>query len=399
MSAIRAGIVGTGWMALVHTEALRRIGVDVVGMVGSSPARTRAKANPLLPPPFDSLDELLAVPGLQAVHITSPNDVHAAQAGAAIDAGLAVVCEKPLGVDTAETGDLVARAHAAGVVNAVCFNLRYYAQNQNAAAEVAAGAIGAPRLVSGHYLQDWLLLETDWNWRLDAERQGKLRAMADIGSHWIDLTSFVTGQDVTEVFADLHTFVGERDRPTGEVETFAAATVASHVERTRVAMASDDAAGLLLRYDGGARGVCTVSQVSAGRKNDVSWEVDGADAALAWQSTDPERLWIGHRGRANELAEKDPTVMTSAGTATAAFPAGHVEGYPDTFRALFSAVYTDIAAGAPSSAPTYPTFATGHRVVAVCEAIAESARTGAWAPVAPTAHDRPDDHAHEGSTR
>ena len=347
--AIRAGIVGTGWMALVHTEALRRIGVDVVGMVGSSPARTRAKANPLLPPPFDSLDELLAVPGLQAVHITSPNDVHAAQAGAVIDAGLAVVCEKPLGVDTAETAELVERAHAAGVVNAVCFNLRYYAQNQNAAAEVAAGTIGTPRLVSGHYLQDWLLLETDWNWRLDAERQGTLRAMADIGSHWIDLTGFVTGQEVTEVFADLHTFVGERDRPTGEVETFAAATVGSDVERTRVAMASDDAAGLLLRYDGGARGVCTVSQVSAGRKNDVSWEVDGADAALAWQSTDPERLWIGHRGRANELAEKDPAVMTAAGIAAAAFPAGHVEGYPDTFRALFGAVYSDIAAGAPST--------------------------------------------------
>src|SRR4051794_33271621 len=396
---MRAGIVGTGWMALVHTEALRRIGVEVVGMVGSSPARTRAKAHPLLPAPFDSLDELFAVPGLQAVHITSPNDVHAAQAAAVIDAGLAVVCEKPLGVDSTETAELVARAGAAGVVNAVCFNLRYYAQNQNAAAEVAAGTIGTPRLVSGHYLQDWLLLETDWNWRLDTERQGTLRAIADIGSHWIDLSSFVTGQEVTEVFADLHTFVTERDRPTEEVETFAAATVSPDVERTRVAMMSDDAAGLLLRYDGGARGVCTVSQVSAGRKNDVSWEVDGADAALAWRSTDPERLWIGHRGQANQLAEKDPSVMTAAGIAAAGFPAGHVEGYPDTFRALFQAVYTDIAAGAPSTEATYPTFATGHRVVAVCEAIAASARRGTWAPVAPSAHGRPDDRLHEGSTR
>ncbi len=142
-----------------------------------------------------------------------------------------------------------------------------------------------------------------------------------------------------------------------------------------------------------------MSQVSAGRKNDVSWQVDGADAALAWQSTDPERLWIGHRGQPNQLAEKDPAVMTAAGTATAAFPAGHVEGYPDTFRALFSAVYTDITAGAPPTAATYPTFATGHRVVAVCEAIAESARTGAWAHVASTSRDPPDDHVHEGSTR
>ena len=123
--------------------------------------------------------------------------------------------------------------------------------------------------------------------------------------------------------------------------------------------------------------------MSAGRKNSVHWEIDGATSALSWDSTDPERLWIGHRGRANEVAEKDPSVMKPAGTATALFPAGHVEGYPDTFRALFTAVYADIANGAPSPSPTYPTFATGHQVVAVCEAIAESARTATWAHVAP----------------
>lgn len=383
----RAGIVGTGWMAATHTEALRRIGVDVVGMVGSTPERAAAKTNPLLPPPMQSLAELLDA-DLDAVHITSPNHVHAEQAAAAIDAGVAVICEKPLGMNMTETGDLVTRAAAAGVVNAVCFNLRYYAQNQNAAALVAGGAIGEPWFVSGHYLQDWLLLDTDWNWRLDAERQGDLRAVADIGSHWIDLVSFVTGQRVTEVMADLHTFIQERNRPVGEVETFGAAGVGD-VERMRQPMASDDAAGLLLRLDGGARAVCSVSQVSAGRKNSAHWEVDGSESALSWVSTDPERLWIGHRGRANEVVEKDTALLTPLGAASAGFPAGHVEGYPDTFRALFTAVYADVAAGAPSSMPTYPTFADGHRVALTCDAITASAASGTWATVSAARSDAP----------
>jgi predicted dehydrogenase len=378
---MKAGIVGTGWMTAVHTEALRRIGVEVVGMVGSSPERTRAKANPLLPPPFDSLDELLAVPGLTAVHVTSPNDVHASQAAAAIAAGKHVICEKPLGVDSAETADLVARATEAGVVNAVCFNLRHYPHNQHAAALVSAGAIGRPTLISGQYLQDWLLLDTDWNWRLDSARQGTLRAVADIGSHWLDLVQIVSGQRVVEVCADLHTFVTERRRPTGEVETFAAARVGDNVPRVREQMESDDAAGLLLRFDGGARGVCTISQVSAGRRNRLAWEIDGAGSALAWASDDPDHLWIGHRGQPNEVVEKDPPLLSPEGAAASAFPGGHVEGYPDTFRALFSAVYADIAEGRPAKSPHYPTFADGHDIVLVCEAVAASADERTWKPV------------------
>ncbi|MBA3288815.1 MAG: Gfo/Idh/MocA family oxidoreductase [Acidimicrobiia bacterium] len=379
---LRAGIVGSGWMALVHTEALRRIGVEVVGMVGSTPERARAKAaNPLLPPAVDSLDELLAIPGLSAVHVTSPNHVHAEQAAAALRAGVPVVCEKPLGVDSAETGRLEALAAETGLVNAVCFNLRHYPQNQNAAALVAAGEIGDPRFVTGSYLQDWLLLDTDWNWRLDASRQGSLRAVADIGSHWLDLTRFVIGRRVTAVFADLHTFITERNRPVGEVETFGASRVDRDAARVVEPMASDDAAGLLLRFEGGARGTASISQISAGRKNSTSWEIDGATSALAWTSEDPDRLWWGHRGRPNEVVEKDAATLTAVGAATANLPGGHVEGYADTFRAMFTAVYRDIAAGAPSARPDYPTFADGHDAVLVCEAVSASAARGTWAEV------------------
>ena len=374
------GVIGTGFMGVAHSEALRRLGLDVVGIVGSTPARARAKAATApLPPVVDSVEELLADPAVTAVHVTSPNHLHAEHVRAALDAGKHVVCEKPLGVSAAETADLLARGEAAGVVHAVCFNIRYYAQNQNAAAVVAAGGVGQPRFVTGRYHQDWLLLDTDWNWRLDSARQGGLRAVADIGSHWLDLARFVSGRQVVEVFADLHTFVTERNHPVGEVETFGAA--ADDVERVREQMDSDDAAGLLLRFEDGQRGTCTISQISAGRKNTIEWEIDGSSAALAWASEDPERLWIGHRGRPNEVVEKDPSIMTAAGTAAAAYPAGHIEGYPDTFRALFADIYRDVVAGGPSPRPNYPTFADGHDAVLVCEAISASARSGTWAKV------------------
>jgi predicted dehydrogenase len=382
VAGIRVGIAGTGWMAATHTEALRRLGVEVAGVAGRSPDRAREVADRLgLATAYDSVEALVADDSLAAVHVTSPNDVHATQAAAALRAGRHVVCEKPLGVSAEETAALVELAAGTGLVNAVCFNLRFSPHNHNAAGMVRDGSLGEPRYVSGGYHQDWLLLETDWNWRLVAERQGGLRAVADIGSHWIDLVCFVTGRRVVEVLADLHTFVPERNHPVGEVGTFAGHGVAADVERVREPMSSDDAAGILLRFEGGLRGLCSVSQVSAGRKNRLTWELNCSQRSLAWVSEEPEYLWIGHRGRPNELANKDPGLMTDLGAAVTGYPAGHVEGYPDTFRGLFAAVYADIAAGKPSAAPAYPTFADGHDIALVCQAVAESARSRAWTPV------------------
>jgi predicted dehydrogenase len=382
VAGARVGIVGTGWMAETHTEALRRLGIEVAGVAGRTPARAREVADRLgLATAYDSVEALVKDDSLAAVHVTSPNDVHAEQATAALRAGRHVVCEKPLGVSAAEAAALAALAADSGLVNAVCFNLRFAPHNHNAAGMVRDGALGEPRFVTGAYHQDWLLLETDWNWRLVAERQGALRAVADIGSHWLDLVSVVSGRRVVEVLADLHTFVPERDHPVSEVRTFAVHELAADVERIRERMASDDAAGILLRLEGGMRGVCSVSQVSAGRKNRLTWELNGSLRSLAWTSESPEYLWVGHRGRPNEVVNKDPGLMTGPGAAVAGYPAGHVEGYPDTFRGLFAAVYADVAAGGPSAAPAYPTFADGHDVALVCEAVAESSQSGAWTAV------------------
>lgn len=377
---IKAGVVGIGFIGVAHVEALRRLGVEVVGVVGSSPQRAREKADEAgLPPVYDSVEDLAADAEIDVIHIASPNYAHADQVRTVLDAGKHVVCEKPLALTSADTADLVSRAEAAGVVNAVCFNIRFYPANHQAMAMVAAGEIGEPRLITGSYHQDWLLLETDWNWRLQPEEAGQLRAVADIGSHWLDLTSFVSGKSIVEVVADLHTLVPVRRHPAGPVETFAAVDETGELIEER--MTSDDAAGILLRYEDGTRGAVTISQVSAGEKNSVRYEVAGSSSALRWLSAQPDDLLIGHRGRANEILSRDPATYAPEAAALIGYPGGHVEGFPDTFRALFSRVYSDVAAGQPVPKPAYPTFRDGHDVVLVTDAIAKSHETRSWVAV------------------
>jgi predicted dehydrogenase len=379
-SDIGAAVVGVGFIGVAHIEALRRIGVEVIGVVGSSPGRAKQKANAAnLPPVFSDLETALGDPDVDVVHVATPNHLHAEHVRAVLDAGKHVVCEKPLALDTAETADLLARAEASGKVHAVCFNIRFYPLCHQAEALVRTAQIGRPLLVHGGYVQDWLLLETDWNWRLESKKAGRLRAVADIGSHWLDLARFVTGQRITEVMADLHTLIPIRRHPPGPVETFAKTIETDDlIEET---MTSDDAAGVLLRFEEGARGVLPNSQISAGRKNSLNLEVDGSAAALSWYSEDPDRLWIGHRGRPNEIWQRDPALATEDVARLIGYPGGHVEGYPDTFRALFAEVYAAVAEGRQPENPRYPTFADGHDTVAVTEAVARSSDERRWVKV------------------
>jgi predicted dehydrogenase len=369
ISDIRAAVVGTGFIGVVHVEALRRLGVEVTGVVGSSPQRAAAK--PGLPAPYPSFDDMLADARVDVVHITSPNHLHFEQARAALAAGKHVVCEKPLATTSAETGELLRLAERSGLVHTVNFNIRFYPQCQEARARVAAGELGRITLVSGAYLQDWLLRATDWNWRLDPALGGSPRAVGDIGSHWLDLVSFVTARRVEAVIADLTTFIPVRRRPVGPVETFAGGGGGG--ETVDVTMETEDAAGILLRLERGARGVLTVSQVAAGRKNRLSFQVDGTERSLAWVSERPEELWLGHRDRPNEV------LLREAGD----YPPGHAQGFPDTFKALYRAVYRAVAAGGPPREPDYPTFADGYDEALVGEAIARSHAEQRWVTVEP----------------
>lgn len=372
-------MIGTGFIGTVHVEALRRIGVQVRGVLGSTPERGAARAEALgVRRAYGSLGDLLDDDTVDVVHVTSPNDLHLSQSRAALAAGKHVVCEKPLALTARESAELVRLAAASRLVNATNFNIRYYPLNQHAHEFIADGGLGEVRLVTGRYFQDWLLLESDWNWRLQPDRGGALRAVGDIGSHWLDLMTFVTGQHVTEVMADLSTFIGTRHEPTGPVETFSTARSAETLERE---ISTEDTASILLRFDGGARGAVSISQISPGRKNSLVYEIDGSEGAWGWDSEQPDQAWTGHRDRPNEILIRNPALMGAAGQAASALPAGHVEGFFDTFCAHFRAVYADVVAGAPSSCPGYPTFADGHDEMLVGDAIARSAREGRWIEV------------------
>ncbi len=378
-SDIGVAVIGSGFIGTVHIEALRRLGVRIHGLLEASPELGARRVAELgLPRAYASLDDLLADPAVEVVHVTSPNALHYPQVRVILAAGKHVVCEKPLATTSQESAELVRLARDAGVVNAVNFNIRFYPLNQHAAAMVAAGDVGEVRLVTGHYFQDWLLLDTDWNWRLDPAEGGMLRAVGDIGSHWLDLMSVVGGSRIESVMADLATFVKVRQQPARPVETFSTERATDTIPRE---MVTDDAATILLRFEGGARGALAVSQVSAGRKNSLQWEIDGSAAAAAWDSERPDELWLGRRERPNEILLRNPALMNAAGTAAASLPGGHVEGFADTFKALYRAVYLDVAAGGPAERPIYPTFADGHDEMLVNDAIATSAREGRWIAV------------------
>jgi predicted dehydrogenase len=376
---IGAAVIGTGFIGTVHVEALRRIGVQVRGVLGSTPDRGQARVDALaVPRAYESLEDLLADDSVDVVHVTSPNDLHVSQSREILAAGKHVVCEKPLALTAGESAELVRLASASGLVNATNFNIRYYPLNQHAREFISDGGLGKVRFVTGRYFQDWLLLESDWNWRLQPDRGGALRAVGDIGSHWLDLMTFVTGQHVSAVMAELSTFISARQEPTGPVETFSTDRSTDAVERE---ISTEDTASILLRFDGGARGAVSISQISAGRKNSLVYEIDGSEAAWSWDSEQPDQAWSGHRDRPNEILIRNPALMGAAGKAAAALPGGHVEGFFDTFCAHFRAVYADVVAGEPSSHPGYPTFADGHDEMLVGEAIARSAREGRWVEV------------------
>lgn len=370
-----AAVIGTGFIGTVHLQALRRLGVRVKGVLGSSPERGRERANEIgAGHAYASLDDLLGDDEVDVVHVTSPNHAHYPQVKAVLAAGKHVICEKPLAMTSEQSAEMVELAAASGRICAVCYNVRFYPLNQQAHGMVRAGELGAIRFVSGSYHQDWLAKPTDWNWRLEAEAGGALRSVGDIGTHWVDLTSFITGLKAQSVMAELSTFLPERQKPAGPVETFSGSLGVTET----VTVDTDDAAMIMIRYEGGARAVMSTSQINVGRKNTLNWDIAGATASAAWNSETPDHLFIGHRDRPNEILMRDFTLMNEAGTAAAALPPGHVEGFADSFFNFFRAVYGDILVGARGDRSTWATFEDGHYEMRFCDAVLKSAREGRW---------------------
>jgi len=375
MPELRAAVIGAGFVGRAHIEALRRLGITITGVLGSSPARGKQTCESLrLARAYDTLDDLASDPTVDVVHVCTPNHLHFEQVSALLRGGKHVMCEKPLAMDSQQSAALIELARAQKRTGGVAYNLRYYPLCQEARLLIARGDIGEPKLVRGGFQQDWLLYPTDWNWRLEPQLGGTLRAVSDIGTHWLDLTTWLTGRRVTELCADLATVVPVRQRPRGRSETFQTSTS----EGDPVGISTDDYASVLLRFEGGLRGAMTVSQVSAGRKAFLECEVSGSEGSLAFNSESPNELWIGRRNQANRILLKDPALMSAEARGYSNYPGGHTEGYADTFFNLFRDFYSYIQSGDVSRPPSFPTFQTGHDEMVLCDAIAQSARTRQW---------------------
>lgn len=381
MYNLGVAITGTGFMGPAHTEALRRLGINVVGILGSSAEKSRRAAESLgIPQGYSNYDELLADAEVDVVHVTSPNRVHFEQASRALQAGKHVLCEKPLAMTSDESARLVELAQNSGEVAGVNYNIRFYPLNLEARERVRRGDLGNIHSVFGGYVQDWLLYPTDYNWRVLVEEGGALRAVADIGTHWLDLVQTITGLEVEAVFADLQTVYSTRQRPQGEVETFSGKV--QQIEATEsIDIKTEDHGAVLLRFKGGARGSMWVSQITAGRKNSLRYEIAGSEGALAWNGESPNDLWLGHRNKPNELLIRDPGLVSEAARNYITYPGGHNEGYDDSFKQCFKAFYDYIAAGDFTAPEPFPTFADGHQEILLCEAILKSHQEGKWVSV------------------
>jgi predicted dehydrogenase len=378
MSRIGAAVVGAGFIGPVHVEALRRLGVKVTGILGVDESESKSAAAALgLPKAYASFEEVLADEEAAAVHLAVPNVMHYEMSKRALQAGKHVMCEKPLAMNSTESAELVEIAKQSDKIAAVCYNIRFYPLNLQARELCRTGEVGDIFAINGSYVQDWLLYDTDYNWRVLADQGGALRAVADIGTHWMDLVLSITGLTVDSVFADLHTVHKVRNRPTGEVETFTG-KAQTEIQREPIDITTDDYGCILFRFSNGGRGSLHVSQVTAGRKNCLRYEISGSKSALAWNSEQPNDLWIGHRDRASETLIRDPGLLAEMPRGFSNYPGGHNEGFPDAFKQCFRAFYNAIGG---EGEPMYATFEQGHHEVALCEAILKSHQEEKWIKV------------------
>jgi predicted dehydrogenase len=387
LHTLRAGVIGTGFIGPVHIEALKRLGVRVTAICGSTRSAKATADRWGIPEVYGDYDyrAMVASPNVDVVHITSPNKVHVEQSIAALAAGKHVVCEKPLGMTARDTAKVVAAASRKGApVFSVNYMCRFFPAVLQMRAIVARGGIGRIMHVQGHFFQDWLLKDTDYNWRLLASEGGKLRAVGDIGTHWIDAVSFILGAKAERVLAHLETFHKTRKRPKGEVQTFAKVD-----PRTMVPYKVDteDFGSILLRFDrsghpyaDGVHANASISQVAAGWKCSLSIGLYGTEGSLRWSLDDANTILVGRRDEPNQILQRATAGFSEDVAGFTDYPGGHPEGFNDAHKMQYRAVYEHVASGRTTPA-LFATAEDGHHEVKLCEAILRSSRAKRWVEV------------------
>jgi predicted dehydrogenase len=382
MRTYKTALFGTGFVGRVHLEGIRRLGFVQVYAIGEPQIEKARQLGAEFGAEKIEADyrKILDDKTVDAVHVCTPNALHYPIVKDAIQAGKHVICEKPLTTSAKQATEMAALARQAKLRNCTFHNLRFYPLVQQMRRMIEDGDLGEILVVQGTYSQDWLLFDTDYNWRIESKDNGPSRCVADIGSHWCDMAEHVTGQRIASVCADLNTFHKTRRKPKGPIETFAGKMLSAE-DYVSYQVDTEDFGAVLFRMGNGARGSYTASQVSAGRKNRLNIEIYGAKGGVAWDQERPDELWIGRRNSANQIVVKDPSLLKERARSYADLPGGHSEGYDDTFKQVFRRFYNSI--GDPAMEPEYPQFVDGLRQLNILEAEMESARTRAWVDVPP----------------
>jgi predicted dehydrogenase len=377
MRKLKTAIIGTGFMGKVHSENVRRLGnVEVAAVAGSSAARAKAFADSIgVEKSTGDYRSILEDKSIDAVHVLTPNALHFPVTMAALEAGKAVLCEKPLTLDAGEARQMLELAERKGLAHCVQHNLRYYPVVQHIRQMIAAGELGDILIVQGTYSQDWLLYDTDYNWRIEKGPNGALRAVGDIGSHWMDMIQHLTGLKITAMCAELATFHKTRRKPKHSVETFTGKTLRAE-DYDEIPVETEDFGMVLLHLGDRARGSYTVSQMSAGNKNRFAFEIYGTKGGVQWNQERPDELWIGNRNSPNQVIVKDPSLLRGPAQGFADLPGGHSEGYDDSHKQVFKRFYAKVAD--PSAPVDYPTFADGLWGMHLLGKVLESAARRAW---------------------
>jgi len=383
MHKIKVGIIGAGFIGPVHIEAVRRLGfAEIVGFADMNQDLARAKAEQFhIPQFYDNYDELINDPEVQVIHNCTPTNLHLEVNRKAILAGKHILSEKPLGMNATESGEMLdLLATRPGLVHGVNFNYRMYPLALDMKRRIRRRELGKLHLIHGSFLQDWLLYDTDYNWRIEPEISGATRAIGDLGSHWCDLAQTVTGLKITEVFAEFNIIHPVRKK-SKTVETFSLSRELDDYEERVVK--TEDWAAVLVRFENGAKGVFQAGEVSAGRKARLDIEISGAGGSFYWNQEEGDRLWMGHRAEPNQVAFRDPNAMEADQRRYALAPAGHPEGWLDSNRNSVIGFYQAVVAGTPPTpgAAEYATFHDGHDIMLVTDAIAQSHAEGRWVRV------------------
>jgi len=375
----KVGVVGVGFIGAVHIEQLNRLGnVEVVALADDVNYREKAEALSV-PRSYACYKELIDNEEIDCVHICTPNNSHHEMAKYALQRGIHVVLEKPMTTTVEEAEELLALAKEKGLVHAMNFNCRFYPMAYQMREMIRNGDIGEIYSIHGGYLQDWLFYDTDYNWRLEPELSGESRAFSDIGSHWLDLVEFVTGLKVTEVLADFATFHKTRKKPKKAIETYSGMALRPE-DYEEVPINTEDYATVLFHLDNGAHACCNITQVFAGRKNQMIVAISGSKSSFHWDSELSNELWIGRRDAANRQLVKDPSILAPGTAKITSYPGGHVEGFPDTFKQNFKKIYADIETGITPN-PDYADFSSGVREMKVGEKILQSAKERRWVKI------------------